>query len=58
MSDLNEERARRAALLPENASCEVCGESDPIVLNSDERMILCAGMRQSGKAGARSKSIT
>jgi hypothetical protein len=42
MSDLDEERARRAALLPEGASCEVCGESDPIVLNSDERMILCA----------------
>jgi hypothetical protein len=42
MIDLNAERARRAALLPEGASCEVCGEGDPIVLNSDERMILCA----------------
>lgn len=42
MSDLNAERGRRAALLPENASCEDCGEPDPIALNSDERMILCA----------------
>jgi len=42
MIDLNAERARRAALLPENASCEACGEADPLVLNSDERMILCA----------------
>jgi hypothetical protein len=42
MIDLNPERVRRAALLPEDASCEECGESDPIVLNSDERMILCA----------------
>lgn len=42
MIDLNAERARRAALLPEDASCEECGEADPIVLNSDERMILCA----------------
>jgi hypothetical protein len=42
MIDLNAERARRAGLLAENASCEDCPESDPIVLNSDERMILCA----------------
>jgi hypothetical protein len=42
MSELDEERARRAALLPEGASCEVCREPDPLVLNSDERMILCA----------------
>jgi hypothetical protein len=42
MIDLNAERARRAGLLPEGASCEVCGEVDPIVLNSDERMTLCA----------------
>jgi hypothetical protein len=42
MIDLNAERARRGALLPEGASCEVCGEGDPIVLNSDGRMILCA----------------
>jgi hypothetical protein len=42
MIALNAERARRAALLPEGASCEVCGESDSIVLNCDGRMTLCA----------------
>lgn len=40
---LDEERRKRAALLPPNAHCEVCGESDPVVLvASDVRQILCA----------------
>lgn len=42
MIDLHAERTRRAALLPDNASCQDCGESDALVLNCDERMILCA----------------
>jgi len=40
---LAEERRKRAALLPPNAECEVCGTTDPMVLNaSDVTHILCA----------------
>jgi hypothetical protein len=39
---LDDERARRAALLPPNATCAVCGERDPLVLVPDHRRILCA----------------
>jgi hypothetical protein len=35
-------RARRAAFLPPNACCSVCGERDPLVLVPDQRRILCA----------------
>lgn len=42
MIDLDAERVRRAALLPDNASCKDCGETNPLVLNCDGRMILCA----------------
>ena len=42
MIRLDDERARCAAMLPPNASCEACLESDPLVLNCDCRMILCA----------------
>lgn len=43
MTRLDEEQARRAALLPKNASCEVCGENDPLVLDaSNVCCILCA----------------
>ena len=39
---LNDERARRAALLPANARCATCGERDTLVLVPDHRRILCA----------------
>ena len=39
---LNDESARRAALLPPNARCAVCCERDPLVLVPDHRRILCA----------------
>jgi hypothetical protein len=39
---LDEECARRAALLPLNARCAVCGERDPLVLVPNHRRILCA----------------
>jgi hypothetical protein len=39
---LDDERTRRAALLPLNARCVVCGESDPLVLVPNHRRILCA----------------
>jgi hypothetical protein len=39
---LNDERARRAALLPPNARCAMCGERDTLVLVPDHRRILCA----------------
>ncbi|MFY9720338.1 MAG: hypothetical protein WAK16_11930 [Candidatus Cybelea sp.] len=39
---LDDERTRRAALLPPNARCAECGESDPLVLVPDHRRILCA----------------
>ena len=39
---LDDERARRAALLPTNARCAVCGERDSLVLVPDHRLILCA----------------
>jgi len=39
---LDDERARCAAMLPEGAACEACGEDDPLALNTDDRMILCA----------------
>lgn len=42
MMTLDDERARCAAMLPPNAVCEACGENDPLVLNCDCRMILCA----------------
>jgi Zn ribbon nucleic-acid-binding protein len=42
MRSLDDERARCAALLPAGAACEACGEDDSLVLNSDDRMILCA----------------
>jgi hypothetical protein len=39
---LNDEAARRAALLPPNARCPVCGERDPLVLVPNHRRIPCA----------------
>lgn len=40
--DLDDERERRAALLPPNARCESCAEEDPLVLVADARLVLCA----------------
>jgi hypothetical protein len=40
--DLDAERARRADLLPPDASCEACGEDDPLVLDGDAALVLCA----------------
>lgn len=40
--DLDAERRRRATLLPPNAACEACGESDPLLLDGDLAMVLCA----------------
>jgi hypothetical protein len=42
MMSLDDDRARCAAMLPAGAACEACGVNDPLVLNSDDRMILCA----------------
>ncbi len=39
---LEDERARRAALLPLSARCAVCNERDPLVLVPNHRKILCA----------------
>ncbi|MFY9719283.1 MAG: hypothetical protein WAK16_06505 [Candidatus Cybelea sp.] len=39
---LDDERVRRAVLLPPNARCAECGEYDPLVLVPDHRRILCA----------------
>lgn len=39
---LDDERARRAALLPPHARCAECGERDPLVLVPDHRRVLCA----------------
>lgn len=39
---LDDERARRASLLPPNAQCAECGERDPLVLVPNHRRILCA----------------
>jgi hypothetical protein len=39
---LDAERARRADLLPPDASCEACGEDDPLVLDGDAALVLCA----------------
>ena len=39
---LQDERNRRAALLPPDARCAVCNEGDPLVLVPDHRRILCA----------------
>ncbi|MGB6714824.1 MAG: hypothetical protein WBE30_14465 [Candidatus Cybelea sp.] len=38
---LDADRARRAATLPIDFACEVCGERDPIALNADVRLPLC-----------------
>jgi hypothetical protein len=39
---LDDERTRRASLLPPNARCVLCGERDPLVLVPNHRRILCA----------------
>ncbi len=39
---LEEERVRRAAMLPLHARCAVCNERDPLVLVPNHRRILCA----------------
>lgn len=39
---LENERARRSALLPAGARCAECNERDPLVLVPDDRLILCA----------------
>jgi hypothetical protein len=39
---LDEERARRTALLPLHARCAVGNERDPLVLVPNHRRILCA----------------
>jgi len=39
---LEAERSRRAALLPPDASCEACGEPDPLKLDADAATVLCA----------------
>ncbi len=36
------ERRRRASLFPPSAACEACDETDPLVLEADVSMILCA----------------
>lgn len=40
--NLDAERRRRVAFLPPNAICEACGETDPLLLNSDLAKVLCA----------------
>ena len=40
--DLDAERRRRASLLPPHAACEACGETDPLLLDADLSMVLCA----------------
>lgn len=42
MKDLLADRMLRSALLPPNAFCEVCGESDPLKLDPDAATMLCA----------------
>jgi hypothetical protein len=39
---LDAERARRADLLPPGAACEACGEDDPLLLDGDAALVLCA----------------
>lgn len=39
---LDAERARRATLLPPGAACEACGEDDPLMLDGDAALVLCA----------------
>ena len=39
---LDAERRRRASLLPPNAICEACGEDDPLLLETNVAMVLCA----------------
>ena len=39
---LEAERHRRTGLLPPDAQCEVCGEADPLVLEADASILLCA----------------
>ena len=39
---LDAERARRAGLLPPGATCEACGEDDPLLLDGDAALVLCA----------------
>lgn len=68
MTTLDDERARCAAMLPVGAACEACGERDPLALNCDDRMILCAecGAVRSGRtpmeehhvAGRRYSAVT
>jgi hypothetical protein len=40
--DLDAERQRRASLLPPNAACEACGDPDPLLLDADVSLVLCA----------------
>ena len=39
---LDAERRRRATLFPPGAACEACGEPDPLLLDADLAMVLCA----------------
>lgn len=36
------QRARRGTMLPEAAACELCGETDRVVLRKTPQGILCA----------------
>ena len=40
--ELDAERAQRATLLPPGARCEACGEDDPLTLDGDASLLLCA----------------
>lgn len=40
--ELDAERARRADLLPPGAACEACDVDDPLVLDADASLVLCA----------------
>jgi hypothetical protein len=39
---LDAERRRHASLLPPGAACDACGEPDPLLLDADLAMVLCA----------------